>query len=239
MNKILEYKGVHTTTKDAIIDIDEQKGIVTGYFSIFGNKDSDDDVMMQGAFTKTLSENLSRIKHLFQHNSNQVLAATSATGEDGLLKIYQDVKGLRFESKILQSTSYGRDALKLIASGLVDENSVGFQTIKSNNTNNGYREITEVRLFEGSSVTWGANEFAKTDGIKSLTKETLFAKMDAFTKALRNGNFENEAIFDSIDYYLTQLKSQIQDLDTTQPPVSTLPDYKSMSDVIDNFITKL
>ena len=38
MKNILEYKGVNAGP-DSIKDIDETSAIVTGYFSIFGNKD--------------------------------------------------------------------------------------------------------------------------------------------------------------------------------------------------------
>lgn len=39
MKNILEYKGVNAG-ENSIKDIDEKAGIITGYFSIFGNKDS-------------------------------------------------------------------------------------------------------------------------------------------------------------------------------------------------------
>ena len=53
---------------------DEKKGIVEGYASIFGNIDSDKDMIMPGAFSKTITERgpgsaKPRIKHLWQHNS--------------------------------------------------------------------------------------------------------------------------------------------------------------------------
>ena len=34
-------------------DLDETKGIVKGYGSVFGNVDSDGDVITKGAYTKT------------------------------------------------------------------------------------------------------------------------------------------------------------------------------------------
>lgn len=51
MKNILEYKGINAGP-DSIKDIDEKSGIVTGYFSIFGNKDSDNDVITKGAYKK-------------------------------------------------------------------------------------------------------------------------------------------------------------------------------------------
>ena len=36
-------------------DIDDKTGIVKGYGSIFGNIDSDGDIITKGAYTKTIS----------------------------------------------------------------------------------------------------------------------------------------------------------------------------------------
>ena len=51
-----------------LLDADEYAGIVKGYGSYFGNKDSDNDVIMKGAYKKTIAENGSRVKYLYQHN---------------------------------------------------------------------------------------------------------------------------------------------------------------------------
>ncbi len=37
-------------------DVDEKKGVVTGYASIFNNIDSDNEIVMPGAFLKTIQE---------------------------------------------------------------------------------------------------------------------------------------------------------------------------------------
>lgn len=52
---------IYKQTSIGIDDIDEANGIVSGYGSIFGNIDSDNDIILQGAYTKTLSENGSRV----------------------------------------------------------------------------------------------------------------------------------------------------------------------------------
>src|SRR5688572_29748388 len=61
----IEYKSIGTGEM-MLKDIDEKKGRVLGYFSKFGNVDSDGDMIMPGSFTKTLKENGHRIKHLYQ-----------------------------------------------------------------------------------------------------------------------------------------------------------------------------
>lgn len=230
MKNILEYKGINAGP-DSIKDIDEKNGVVTGYFSIFGNKDSDSDVITKGAYKKTLSENYNRVKHLYQHDSFRPLAGV----KNNKLVVKEDSKGLYFESTISQ-TSWGRDAIKLYADGVVDEHSVGFQTVKAVDRSD-YREITEIKLWEGSTVTWGANELALSKSafdVDSVTK-----KMDSVIKSIRTGKYENEEIFDSLEYYFKQLQQLFINLtnksqSSTQPELSVEPVEAIKS--IDNFI---
>lgn len=174
-----------------ITDVDTKKGIVKGYFSIFGNVDADGDVILPGAYTKTIAEN-KRIKHLYQHNVSQPLSSVRS----GRLKLWEDSTGLLFESQI-SDTTWGRDAIKLYEDGVVDEHSVGIRVLKAAKRD-GYREIREVLLMEGSTVTWGANESARLLGVKS----------ENVLKALRNGTYENEEIFDLLEIFLSQQASE-------------------------------
>lgn len=222
MKRFLEFKSI-PADGNSIKDIDEKKGIVTGYFSIFGNKDSDNDIIVPGAFKKTLSENYRRVKHLYQHDPVKPLSGT----KNNLLTVKEDSVGLYFESKISE-TSWGKDAIRLYADGVVDEQSIGYKTIKSIDKKD-YNELTELHLWEGSMVTWGANEMAQTTGMKCLfTPETAIAKMDNVLKALRNGKYENEEIFDVLEYYFKQLQQYITDLTKVE---STQPDEKSVEPV--------
>lgn len=231
MNNILEYKGVNAGP-ESIKDIDVKTGTVTGYFSIFGNIDSDEDMIMPGAFAKTLSENYRRVKHLYQHDPWKPMAGTKKSN----LVVKEDSKGLYFESTISQ-TSYGKDVILLYADGVIDEHSVGFQTIKSNDREK-YRELTELKLWEGSTVTWGANDQARSKSF--FTPELLTKKMDSVIKSIRNGKFENEDIFDQLEYYFKQLQQTF--LTLTQK--TTQPDPKSVEPVemiktIDKFILSI
>jgi len=219
MIKAFEYKGIKPDTGVALIkDIDKETRTVTGYFSVFGNVDSDGDMIMPGAFKRTLQNNLRRIKHLWQHNPHQPLS--SASTENLIVK--EDAVGLYFESK-MNNTSWGRDAIEAYLSGTVDEHSIGFNTVNQTKKQ-GYNEITEIKLWEGSSVTWGANAEARTSSIKCLTKEQAFERMDISLKAFRNGTFENEEIFDLLDIYIKQLQQHILDLTpSSTPPAAEAP----------------
>lgn len=215
----IEYKSIGT--EDMMLkDIDEKQGRVLGFFSKFGNIDSDKDMIMPGAFTKTIKENHSRIKHLYQHDPLKPLAGT----KQNRLIITEDKDGLAFDSTISQ-TSYGRDTIKLYVDGVIDEHSIGFNTINKNPKKD-YRELTELKLWEGSTVTWAANPQAGTTSVKSLTKEDAIKKMDVVIKSLRNGKYENEDVFDLLEIYFKQLQQIILDITNTTEPEhkSTLPD---------------
>lgn len=204
------YKNVSDAASGVIKDVDVKTGTVTGYFSIFGNIDSDGDMIMPGAFKRTLQNNYKRLKHLNQHRPHEPLSGT----KDNRLIVKEDTKGLYFESQISQ-TSYGKDTLLLYQDGVLDEHSIGFEVVQTQKAK-GYNELVELKLWEGSSVTWGANEMAGTNSVKSLNKEQCFSKMNEVLKAIKHGKYENEEIFEMLDLYFKQLQQQINDI-STQP----------------------
>ena len=101
-------------------DIDEKSGIVKGYGSIFGNKDSDNDIIEKGAYKKTLEENGKRVKYIYQHDISKPLGK--------MQELYEDEKGLAFTAEI-PKTTLGRDILELMKAGVIEENSVGIMPV--------------------------------------------------------------------------------------------------------------
>lgn len=202
-----------------ITGIDTTTRTVEGYFSVFGNIDSDGDMIMPGAFAKTLKENGQRIKHLWQHDPRYPLARP---------ELSEDTKGLKFRS-IISDTTFGRDAIKLYNDGVIDEHSIGFNTIKQQKRA-GYQELNELRLWEGSSVTWGANSLSIGGPAKSMTKEDIIKRMDTIYKALRHGRYESEEVFEQLDIYHQQLKQLILDLTKDTPAVEHTPEPDEKGD---------
>ena len=62
MDTILKYKSIF----GSIEDIDMKNKIVTGYLSSFGNKDYDDDIIMRGAYKKSITERKNDIYFLIK-----------------------------------------------------------------------------------------------------------------------------------------------------------------------------
>jgi uncharacterized protein len=199
--------------------------MVTVYASAFGNKDSDGDIVMPGAFLKTLRENgpessKPRIKHLWQHSSWEVIGKPS--------KMEEDQKGLLATSEIAK-TARGNDALALYDLNLL-EHSIGYRVVKSyRDESTETTQLTELQLWEYSSVTWGANENTPLIGMKSLTPvqqaEKLADRWKMITKALRTGNLTDETC-QQLELEVEQLQGAYADIITTlsaksQPEQST------------------
>lgn len=201
---------IYKNLNQGIADVDVKKGIVTGYFSSFDNMDSDGDVIRKGAFTKTIKENFSRVRHLLDHD------ATKAVGK--ILSLTEDNKGLYYESKAGRHT-LGRDFLLMVEDGLINEHSIGFVTIKQKNMGN-YNEISEVKLYEGSSLQgWGANEMTPITGMKS--QENISKMMDNILNAIKNGKYTDET-FAKLELQLLQLHKELESfkevsVDTPEP----------------------
>lgn len=205
---IMEQKNVSSPI--SLTDVDVTKKTVTGYASIFGNKDLDDDIILPGAFAKSIAENgpqgNNSILFLWQHNPGKVLSKPTVLRED--------TKGLYYEATITSGATFAEDALKLIAEGLVEENSIGYQTVKSaiiqpdaQNWETWYRELMEVNLFEHSAVTWGANPEARMSGMKSMNKKELQSREGKLLKALRIEGMRDET-YQSLELQIKQINTE-------------------------------
>jgi HK97 family phage prohead protease len=193
MNTIL-YKAAPV---GELIDADEKAGIIKGYGSYFGNKDSDNDVIMKGAYKKTIAENGERVKYLYQHDMNQPIGK--------MTELYEDDKGLVFVAEIAK-TQLGKDVVELMKSGVITENSVGIMPIQKNNKGD-YREITEVKLYEISAVTLAANDQAKILDVKgNIDVDKLSKRYDNLSKLIRKGDISDEMGF-AIEAEILKLKS--------------------------------
>ena len=214
------YKNI---SQGIIEDVDDVKGIVTGYFSAFNNIDSDGDVIVSGAYKKTVAENgpmgRNRIMHLLQHNPLMPLGKPT--------ELMEDAKGLRFTSKITE-TSYGKDVIKLYAEGVFNEHSVGFEIIKADNKA-GYREIREIKLWEGSTVTWGANPNTPIESMKSWDKPKSEEMLAKFCNILRNGDVSDESMI-QLEIGLKQLENHLKALQAVEIVESEATQFKSNED---------
>lgn len=200
---MLEYKNFTAEIKD----IDAKSMMVTGYWSKFGNVDYDDDIIASGAATKTIAERgpmgSNEIFFLNQHNWSQ------PHGKPTVLEAQE--KGIYFESKVAP-TSYGRDAIILYQEGIVVQHSIGFSTVKADYDNKtGVRTIKEIKLYEGSNVTLGANPETPFTGFKSLTMSEINDQISKMIKLLKDGSLTDEG-FGRLEIALKQFQLEAYNL---------------------------
>jgi len=247
MNSIYNIKDVSISSE--IMDMNPIQGIVTGYFSKFNNVDSDGDIMKPGAFTKTISEQgpasaQPRIKHLLNHDPSLPLGK--------LLTLKEDEYGLYYESQV-GTHEGGEDFIKMVESGLITEHSIGFKIIKRNqvqsyenylrNPSLGQFEITEVKLYEGSSLTaWGANPLTpitSLKGDKNLDVDMIVAKSAAIEKFCRNTTATDDTI-QMLLLHSKQLAQLIIDMKSkATEPVNTIQPVDNTLDIIRQFRNKI
>ncbi len=197
-------KGLQTKSiSGGLKDLDIKKRIVTGYLSETDTEDKVKDIIVSGAYTKTLSERKNDIFFLNQHNWEQPHGKFSVLEEDS--------KGLYFESQPLIDTTYSSDLLKLYDAGIVKEHSIGYQVVNSTRDSKGVRNITELKLYEGSNVTLGAHPNTPFMGMKNLTEKEVNNEIKLILKAFRNGTFTDET-FMLLEVALKQLQIKSYEL---------------------------
>jgi hypothetical protein len=232
MSKYLIQKNSSGAT---LKDVDVKNGVITGYFASFDTLDSDGDVFTKGAFKKSINENSNRIMHLLQHD------VLKPIGRPEVLR--EDTKGLYFETKLNSKqleVSYIKDTLKLYEAGVFNEHSVGFITMqehKGNKGGNSVNFISEAKLMEGSTVTWGANENTPYMGLKSLTKDNINDRIDKVCKALKIGELSDD-LFIKLEIELQSIKTFISQLKQPSEDTADIITEKANADVV-NFLKQL
>src|SRR5690606_15643106 len=130
-------------------------GSFEGYASLFGTEDLGRDVVMPGAFRKSLLKRGARgVKLLYQHEPNEVIG----TWEE----IKEDARGL-----LLTDVRRAREVLTLMRAGAVDGLSIGYHVVKAETDRaNGARRLIEVDLWEISVVTFPMLPAARVSAVK-------------------------------------------------------------------------
>jgi HK97 family phage prohead protease len=124
-------------------------GTIEGYASLFGITDRGGDMVMPGAYTKSLAgmaEKGQKVKMLWQHDPSQPIGVWDEVKEDGT--------GLWVKGRILSEVAKGAEAKALLEAGAIDGMSIGYRTIQSDRGEKGERLLKEVELWEVSLVTF-------------------------------------------------------------------------------------
>lgn len=184
-----DKKGVHAHLaahlKDAGVDVPDLKGnpktpssqksipmefkvaddgTFEGKLAVYGNVDLGKDMIEPGAFKKTMAEKGTTVPLLWQHDPDQPIGDLQL--RDASDALY--VKGRLLTDDIPQA----RTAYALIKAGVIKGLSIGYDTVKDS-IEGGVRHLKELRLWEGSIVTFPMNEMATITAVKAVTQSQL------------------------------------------------------------------
>lgn len=163
-----EVKMIHREfkTQFKIVEETDDKWIVEGYASIFGNVDSYGEIVDKGAFQKWLdqfppdaSTGVRRFpKFVRGHDWSRPLGPTIYCEEDEI--------GLKVRGELLKEIQDAREEYALIKSGASTDLSFGF-SVRGDEIIDGFRHLKEIQIYEWSPVLVGANPKAMITDVKA------------------------------------------------------------------------
>jgi HK97 family phage prohead protease len=184
-------------------------------------------MIQRGAFAKSILERGP------QADSNRKIAFLRSHDWEKpigkFLSLQEDDFGL-FAVAELGHSSYANDAWNDYMDGIIREHSIGFKYMSDKMRfvedatapdGVGFWNITELKLYEGSAVLFGANEFTPTvDVMKSEDRKSYFEKVsneiDVLIKALVNGKGTDERLY-NMEMKLKFLNGQLLSLASIEP----------------------
>lgn len=156
----------------------DDEGQIEGYVSVFGVRDSYNEVVMPGAFADSLSKHKregTKPLMLWQHNPDEPIGVWNELSDDG--------KGLNGKGQLLKGVKRADEALIMLKAGAIQGMSIGYREVDvtpADATNP--RKLLKLDLLEASIVSFPANRRARVDSVKS---EGRFAD---FAQRLRDGD---------------------------------------------------
>jgi HK97 family phage prohead protease len=155
----------------------EADGSFFGYASLFGETDLNHDLVLPGAFLKSIGKRgASGIRMLFQHDP--------ATPIGVWREIREDARGLLVSGQLMTEVAKAREVLALMRAGAIDGLSIGFRTVRGRtDAKSGVRHLLEVDLWEVSIVTFPMLPAARVSAVKSVGNTANLA--EAMRRAAR------------------------------------------------------
>ena len=142
-----------------IKSVDDEKGTFTGDLSVYilRYKDHGGDVVQPGTVAEPSQNKGNVVPLLWQHKSDVPI---------GTLTLVDSPSALRVTGKLLMKLPMAEDAYELIKGGVIAGLSIGYDVLNED-FQNGIRYLKELRLWEGSIVTFPMNEMAMITSIKA------------------------------------------------------------------------
>ncbi|HUY68250.1 MAG TPA: HK97 family phage prohead protease [Alphaproteobacteria bacterium] len=160
----------------------DPRGVFSGYASVFGALDQQNEIVAPGAFTRSLGQwrKQGRLPAmLWMHDPTQPVGLW--------LSVKEDSNGLAVDGRLALRTQKGGEAYELLKMGALTGLSIGYRVIASRiDAARKARVLTDVDLFEISLVTFPANEAARVDDVKRTGDVGLRRELRAAAARLQN-----------------------------------------------------
>ncbi|MGH6978061.1 MAG: HK97 family phage prohead protease [Brevundimonas sp.] len=160
------------------------EGVFEGYASRFNTIDQGRDIVLPGAFAKSLQQYpAAKVKMLLQHDRTQPIGVWT--------EMKEDEQGLYATGRLLLGTTAGRDVHEFMKAGALDGLSIGYRSIKDRyDRTKSARLLEEVVLREVSVVTFPMHPDTTVSRVKNLSHDPerarqLVREIHAATAALR------------------------------------------------------
>jgi HK97 family phage prohead protease len=151
---------------------------IEGYAAVFGNRDAYGDIIVPGAFERSLREKPD-VKVLYQHDTHQPIGKQESA--------YEDEFGLAVVGALTNTELVTGTVVPLLEDEVITGLSIGYEVIaEEHNAELGVWFLKDIELWEWSPVTFPANELATVTQVKSLgdRSDAHATRVDRHTKAL-------------------------------------------------------
>jgi len=148
-------------------------GSFEGYAALFGRVDLGRDLILPGAFARSLAERgAGGVRMLFQHDPAEPIGTWLSLHEDGV--------GLFVRGRLALDVGRAREVLALMRAGALDGLSIGFRAVEGRtDPRSRVRRLSRIDLWEVSVVTFPMQPDARIASVKRAG--------DTLTAAIRRG----------------------------------------------------
>lgn len=164
----------------ASIEVKAEEGrplIVSGYGSTFGNVDFVGDIVLPGAFAKSITARLGAGRSFpmrYEHDHKSTIGKW--------LRLTENAKGLHVEGELTPGHRLAEDVAALLRHQAVEGLSIGYRVLDAERDRKGNRLLKEIELVEISVVGSPANDEARVVGLKSADEVKSLRDFEHFLR---------------------------------------------------------
>lgn len=148
--------------------ISAKEGLITRLVSAFGNVDAQNDRVLAGAYTKTISKWERRMASgrflpvVFGHKDDPHMIIGKVIG------LRQTEEGLEVDEKYFLHKPAAKDAFEAQAEGVLDGSSFAYDVLKARRGSDGVRDLIELDLIEVGPTIYPANDATRLVSVKAV-----------------------------------------------------------------------